>query len=146
MYKRKLRFHTFRIKSFLPPPFVYPPFWHEKNTSSKNLQKYVLIWQIYDQKEELKSSDGGQKLLIRKVWYNIPAFFYPQNYVNGNFQLKHGLRFFWIYFHWKSHLPYFTKFVFWVFCRPQRGKWSSMGCIKSNFEILKCFAKSTNVA
>ena len=39
------------------PPVFYPLFLHQKNTSSNNLQKYVLMWHIYDQKEELKSSD-----------------------------------------------------------------------------------------
>ena len=53
MYKRKLRFHTFRIKT-PPPPVLYPLFWHQKNSSSKNLQKYILMWHIYDQKMSQK--------------------------------------------------------------------------------------------
>ena len=147
--KESWDFILLESKVFYPPPQLCTLLSDIKRILVQNISKSTFSFETYMIKNRSsKVLMGGQKLLIRKVWYNIPAFFCTQNYINwqfdlGNFQLKHGIRFLWIYFHWKSHLPYFTKSVSWVFCRPQRGKWNSMGCIKSISEILKFFAKST---
>ena len=67
MYKRELRFHTFRIKSFYPPLF-----WHEENTSSKNLHvhwhRFVTMYY---------NTSGGNEVNIffyYELWLRIWSF------------------------------------------------------------------------
>ena len=53
--KRKLRYHTLRIKTFLPPSLVFYLIWHQSNTNSKKFQKSALMWHTYDRKKMVKN-------------------------------------------------------------------------------------------
>ena len=100
----------------------------------------VSFWNFRDQSVHF----SGYKIIIKLLLLSIlKTLLHFKIYnmillISENFKLKHGLNFL-KNFLWKSRLSSFTKFVIWVFCRPQRAKWNLMGCIKSNSVNLKFF-------
>ena len=88
------------------------------------------------------STSAVTKSSLNSCFYRFWRHYYISRFTiwfcwSRKLQVETWIAFFSIYFLWKSRLSPFTKFVIWVFCRPQRGKWNLMGCIKSNSEILK---------